>query len=119
MTKAIEKYIPPFLSKPDDLIIPFHNDRENEIEYYKTEINRLKGDKIELQSELRKVTDKISEYNSKIEEYEYLKKFRNMFKLYCFKRNSELTIIQCTNICRKEKCFCDNRATLIKELLEV
>lgn len=88
----------------------------NEVEqkdYYLDRIKELKKSNINLKEALNSLS-------GRRDELKYLKEFREMFSGYCMKRNIKMTIIQCSNLIKKEGCSmketCRPRLEILKRI---
>lgn len=99
--------------KRDILEIGLSIDESNKKEYL---MNRIK----ELETANQKLKDALNSLSGRRDEIKYLKEFREMFSGYCMKRNVKMTIIQCSNLIKKEDCSmketCKTRLEILKRI---
>lgn len=97
MSKELDKTIPHFLKKKEDVFLKIHPDRISLFAYFKNEVENLKKDNQLLKEELLKVKEK-SEY---IKQLEYIKSF---FTLYCITERKDILLFVCSNKIKFETC---------------
>jgi len=99
--------------KRDVLEIGLSIDEGDKKDYYLDRIKNLEKSNMNLK-------DALNSLSGRRDELKYLKEFREMFSGYCMKRNINMTLIQCSNLIKKEGCSmketCRPRLEILKRI---
>ena len=99
--------------KRDTISIGLSIDERDKKDYFDTRIK-------ELEEANRKLKDALNSLSGRRDEIKYLKKFRDLFSGYCVSANVKVTIIQCTERIKNDKCKkyenCKTRRSIIERL---
>ena len=97
--------------KRDTISIGLSLDERDKKDYFETRIK-------ELEEANRKIKDALNSLSGRREEVIYLKKFRDLFSGYCISANVKVTIIQCTERIKNDRCKKNDKCKTRKSILE-
>ncbi len=100
-------------TKRDTISIGLSIDERDKKDYFQDRIKELEKNNLKLK-------DALNSLSGRRDEITYLKKFRDLFSGYCVSANVKVTIIQCTERIKHDRCKkyenCQTRKSIIERL---